>query len=155
MNTITVDGRQVTCPEINPSDVTEKVFYFHSPEEFIIKTTSVMYDGKLVSYNEENLPKRRFTYAGVIDGNFIRIGIALCKPGESFNRKLGRKVALEIACKESIGYDQGEGYACMMDDNNATYRTLLVHVHPNGKPYATFMRVVRKIESFRQNAEFI
>ena len=150
MNTITVDGRQVTCPKINPADVNEKVFYFHSPEEFHIKTSYEMIDGILANYNETKIPVRRLSYAGVIDGDYLRVGVARCKPGEPFNKKLGRETALSIACRNINAYDNGEGKLTAVDENDIKAGSFVIHVHHDGKPYPTFMRFVRHFEKIRE-----
>lgn len=150
MNTITVDGRQVTCPEINPADVNEKVFYFHSPEEFHVKTSYEMIDGVLSNYNETKIPARRLSYAAVIDGEFLRVGIARCKPGETFNKKLGRETALSIACRNINAYNNGEGKLAAVEEKDIKAGSFVIHVHHDGKPYPTFMRFVRHFEKIRE-----
>ena len=37
---------------------------------------------------------RRFTLAGVIDGNMMEVGLAVCSPQDQFCKKIGRIIAL-------------------------------------------------------------
>jgi hypothetical protein len=54
--------------------------------------------------------KRRCTFAGVIDGQYIRVGIARCSRKDHFQKRLGRAIAEGRAKKTPVFQIEFEEY---------------------------------------------